>query len=92
MCTSGVARACGLQFVPVAFEDYELVIRQEMLADPRICDLISMIGSHDFRKTLQSTGGYDYSSTGKIRRLSEDWILFDISKEAVATLSFPTLS
>jgi putative molybdopterin biosynthesis protein len=92
MCTSGVAEACGLQFVPVAHEDYELVIRREMLTDPRICDLISLVGSAEFRKTLQSTGGYDYSSTGKVRRLSEDWTLFDITQDAVAASSFLTLS
>ena len=36
MCTSSIASASGLRFVPVAHEDYELAVRREMLKDPRI--------------------------------------------------------
>lgn len=69
MCTSSIARATGLTFVPVAHEDYELAVRCEMLVDTRIRTLISLIQSGPFRKFLRQSGGYDSSLTGTIRRL-----------------------
>ena len=70
MCTSSVARASGLRFVPVAHEDYELAIRREMLEDSRIRTLISLIQSPGYRAVLAKTGGYDVSLTGTIRWLN----------------------
>jgi putative molybdopterin biosynthesis protein len=69
ICTSSVARTSGLQFVPVAHENYELAIRRELLDDLRIRLLISIIRSEKFREILEKSGGYDTSLTGTIRRL-----------------------
>lgn len=79
MCTSSIAQANGLRFVPVAHEDYELALRREMLDDPRIRTLVSIIQSAQFRATLQKTGGYDTSLTGTIRRLDAGNILAPFS-------------
>jgi putative molybdopterin biosynthesis protein len=70
MCTSSVARANGLRFVPLADEDYELAIRREMLEDSRIRMLVALIQSPEFRSVLVKTGGYDVSLTGTIRGLN----------------------
>jgi putative molybdopterin biosynthesis protein len=70
MCTSSVAGASGLRFVPVAHEDYELAIRRKMLADSRIHTLVSIIQSPGYRAILEKTGGYDVSLTGTIRGLN----------------------
>jgi putative molybdopterin biosynthesis protein len=70
MCTSSVARANGLRFVPLAHEDYELAIRREMLDDSRIRMLVTLIQSPEFRAVLLKTGGYDVSLTGTIRGLN----------------------
>jgi putative molybdopterin biosynthesis protein len=75
MCTSSVAKASGLAFTPVAFEDYELAIRREMLADPRMVTLISLIKSPEYREVLASMGGYDTAGTGTIRSLASDCTL-----------------
>lgn len=75
MCTSGIAVAEGLQFVPVAHEDYELVVRREMLYDPRISTLVSLVTSPRFRAILQKKGGYDLNLTGSIRELNSERIL-----------------
>jgi len=83
MCTSSVASASGLQFVPVAHEDYELAIRREMLQDPRIRTLISHIRSPAYRAILIKSGGYDVSITGAIRRLSGENILTRVSPESL---------
>jgi putative molybdopterin biosynthesis protein len=69
MCTSGIAAAEGLRFVPVAHEDYELTLRREILDDPRIRTLVSIVKSDGYRAILANTGGYDLTLTGTIRKL-----------------------
>lgn len=75
MCTSSVATANGLRFVPLAHEDYELAIRREMLEDSRIRMLVKLIQSPEYRAILEKTGGYDVSLTGTIRGLNGENIL-----------------
>jgi putative molybdopterin biosynthesis protein len=70
MCTSSVAKANGLRFVPLTYENYELAIRREMLEDSRIRMLVSLIQSPEYRTILTKTGGYDVSLTGTIRGLN----------------------
>jgi putative molybdopterin biosynthesis protein len=72
MCTSSIASAAGLRFVPVAHEDYELAVRREMLEDPRIRTLVSLIRSPAYRQILIRMGGYDVSLTGSIRGLNRE--------------------
>ena len=72
VCTSGVAETYGLQFVPIANEDYELAMKREMLDDPRIYTLVSLIKSPTYKTKLEKTGGYDCSQTGLLRSLSEN--------------------
>lgn len=79
MCTSSVARANGLRFVPLAHEDYELAIRREMLEDSRIRMLVSLIQSPEYRAILAKTGGYDVSLTGTIRGLNGENTLIPCS-------------
>jgi putative molybdopterin biosynthesis protein len=79
MCTSSIASAAGLRFVPVAHEDYELAVRREMLKDPRIRTLVSLIQSPGYRAILAKTGGYDVSLTGTIRGLNGENILIPFS-------------
>ncbi len=71
ICTSSVSSAYDLQFVPIANEDYELAVRCEILKDPRICTLISLIKSPEYKAMLEKTGGYNCSQIGMIRSLSE---------------------
>lgn len=75
ICTSSIASANGLRFVPVAHEDYELVVKKEVLADPRFRTLVAIIRSPGFRAALEAIGGYDLSLTGSIRGLNGDKIL-----------------
>ncbi|MDD1691435.1 MAG: molybdopterin biosynthesis protein [Methanoregula sp.] len=72
MCTSGIASANGLRFVPVAHEDYELAVRMEMLTDSRIKMLIGLIRSPAYQTLLEKTGGYATEKTGRVRCLSPD--------------------
>ena len=72
ICTSGIASANGLAFVPLAHEDYELAVRKEMLADPRIQALENAIRSPGYQALVKSVGGYDTSLSGSIRRLDSN--------------------
>jgi molybdopterin molybdotransferase/putative molybdopterin biosynthesis protein len=70
ICTSRVAEAAGLRFLPVVWEDYELATTRDMLEDPRIGALVTLVNSPDFKERLAQSGGYDTSQTGRIRNLS----------------------
>jgi putative molybdopterin biosynthesis protein len=78
MCTSGVARASGLLFMPVALEHFELAFNYELLGDERISTIISLVNSREFRKVLDDAGGYDTRMTGTIRHLASDCTVTDL--------------
>jgi len=56
-----------------------LAIRREMLEDPRIRTLVSLIQSPRYRAILAKTGGYDTSLTGIVRGLNGENILTPLS-------------
>ena len=70
ICSQGLAEKHGLMFTPVTAEQYELVMRREMLDDPRIVTLISLVKSPAFKMDLDRNGFYNTSLTGRIRSLS----------------------
>jgi putative molybdopterin biosynthesis protein len=84
ICSEGLAATHGLRFLPVAQEQYELVMRRDMLSDPRIITLLGLIQSPAFRARLDQTGAYGTSLTGRVRNLSSDAI--DISTIPSGTL------
>jgi putative molybdopterin biosynthesis protein len=59
------ARAFGLDFVPVAREPYDLVLRPESLADPRMAPLWELLEQPDFRADVEKLGGYSCAETGR---------------------------
>jgi putative molybdopterin biosynthesis protein len=75
ICTAGIAEAYGLKFVPLAPEDYELVILRDMLSDPRLMALVALIRSPAYRALLEKTGEYLTDRTGILRCLSESSVL-----------------
>lgn len=83
ICTSSIASASGLQFIPVAHADYELAVRRELLTDPRISLLITLIRSPAYRALLMQSGGYSTETTGMIRHLSTDAVLTESPLQAI---------
>jgi len=61
------ARALGLDFIPLAKERYELVLRLRQTESVPIKALLSVLSSEDFKQELLSLGGYDITETGRIR-------------------------
>lgn len=72
VCSRGLAESHGLVFNAFEREQYELVMHREMLSDPRILTLISLIKSPEFKALLKRSGTYDTNRTGRIRSLSSD--------------------
>jgi putative molybdopterin biosynthesis protein len=61
-----VARALGLDFLPVQEERYDLVIPLEFLNAPAIQALLDIAVSRPFQEELETLGGYDSSRAGTV--------------------------
>jgi molybdopterin molybdotransferase/putative molybdopterin biosynthesis protein len=59
------ARAFGLDFVPVAQEPYDLVLRSGTLADELLAPLWTLLDRPDFRAAVEALGGYSCAETGR---------------------------
>jgi len=60
------ADALSLDFIPVTKERYDLVIPTKYLEDEKICLLLEIVRSEDFRNKALELGGYEVAETGKI--------------------------
>jgi putative molybdopterin biosynthesis protein len=59
------ARAFGLDFVPVAREPYDLVLRATGLDDEVLAPLWALLEQPDFRAQVEKLGGYSCAETGR---------------------------
>ena len=66
MGISSAARSMELDFVPVAWEDYDLLIPQEMLKDKKIENMLDVMKSQEFIDIVEGLGGYDTKGIGEI--------------------------
>ncbi len=61
------AMVLGLDFIPIAKERYDLLIKKEHLDMPMIQALLQTVMSNgEFRDTVSSLGGYDVSDMGRV--------------------------
>jgi putative molybdopterin biosynthesis protein len=60
------ARALDLDFIPVAREQYDLVIPTTFADDPNIKLLLGVARSNDFRQRVGGLGGYDPARSGNL--------------------------
>ena len=61
------AISLGLEFVPVARERYDIVVKNDFLDLPPFTALLSIIRSdEEFREMVNSLGGYDTSDMGRV--------------------------
>lgn len=61
------ARALGLDFVDVGFEEYDFVTRASWLELPFTEEFLKVLKSSRFRQRLEQLGGYTCEETGEIR-------------------------
>lgn len=59
----------GLDFIPVGHEDYDFVVRADMLETPALKSFIDCLKSDAFAAELKRLGGYELDAVGKIVRV-----------------------
>ena len=60
------ARALDLGFIPLIRERYDLVIPKEHFESDFLSPLIDVIRSEEFRKAVESLGGYSTEAIGEV--------------------------
>jgi molybdate-binding protein/DNA-binding XRE family transcriptional regulator len=65
VATSSAARAFGLDFIPLATERYDLVMRKERLELASVERLLDVIAQAAFRRELEALCGYDASDAAR---------------------------
>ncbi len=65
MGVMAAAKALGLDFIPVATEQYDLVIPEEFFEDEKIQRMLEVIRGDSFKKKVLALGGYGVESTGQ---------------------------
>jgi molybdate-binding protein len=61
-----VATLLELDFIPLRWERYDLLITKDRFFDKGIQNFIGLLQENEFKKTAKSIHGYDVSSSGKI--------------------------
>jgi putative molybdopterin biosynthesis protein len=59
------ARAFGLDFIPVAREPYDLVLRAAVVDDELLAPLWELLARPDFQAGVEKLGGYSCAETGR---------------------------
>jgi len=65
IATRAAARIFGLGFIPLVSERYDLAIRRAHLDLPGVQALLDTLSRSNFRRELESLGGYDASGAGR---------------------------
>ena len=68
-CGMGIfaaAKALDLDFIPIEKEEYDLLIPEDFLADPKIKTILEIIKTPHFRKRVEQMGGYDAKRSGEL--------------------------
>ena len=66
IATRSAARAFGLNFVPLATERYDLVVRRQYARLPAVEALLDALNRAAIRRKLEMLAGYDTSHTGEV--------------------------
>ncbi len=60
------AKAMDLDFVPLADEDYDFLLRAESIEMELVKEFIQLLKSDEFRNCVENLGGYGFQNTGEI--------------------------
>jgi putative molybdopterin biosynthesis protein len=60
------ARSCGLDFIPLFKERYDLIIPAQKYNRKPVSHLVKMVKSRGFKEAVKNIGGYDISETGTL--------------------------
>jgi putative molybdopterin biosynthesis protein len=62
-----VAKAFSLDFIPLAEEEYDLLVTKKFVDDERFAILMGIVTSGEFVSRLNGMGGYNTKETGKVK-------------------------
>jgi putative molybdopterin biosynthesis protein len=62
-----VAKAFSLDFIPLAEEEYDLLVTSKFMSDMRFAILMDVMTSGEFANRLNDMGGYNTEETGKVK-------------------------
>lgn len=64
--TYSAAKVFDLDFIPICDEEYDLLVKSELLESDYIKILLNAINSQEFKTRVESLGGYNLDEIGKI--------------------------
>jgi putative molybdopterin biosynthesis protein len=67
IATRAAAKSAGLDFVPLVWESFDLLMRQRSYFRPAMQTLVRFLGKTRFRQRAEELSGYDTESSGHIR-------------------------
>jgi putative molybdopterin biosynthesis protein len=67
IATRSVANSAGLDFVPIVWEPFDLLMRQRDYFQPPLQALIRFLQSDELATRAQEMGGYDLATAGTVR-------------------------
>jgi putative molybdopterin biosynthesis protein len=67
IATRAVAKAHGLDFAPLCWENFDLAMRRRTYFEPGVQELISLMRTAEFHHHGELLGGLDTSEAGKVR-------------------------
>lgn len=67
IATRAVAVAAGLDFMPIVWEPFDLLIRQRDYFRPPLQKLMRFLGSDELKARAREMGGYDLADCGRVR-------------------------
>jgi len=67
-----VAKVFSLGFIPLAEEEYDLLVTKEFTTDSRFAMVMDILLSTEFKERLLTMGGYNVENTGKVK-YEQDW-------------------
>jgi excisionase family DNA binding protein len=70
IATRGVAAAAGIDFVPIVWEPFDLVLRQRDYFRPAMQALIKFLSADELAARAKEMGGYDLRDAGSVRFVS----------------------
>jgi len=67
IASAAVARTLGLDFVPIGWEAFDLVMRRRSYFEPGPQGLLAVMRQPEFARQAALLGGYDLSESGRVR-------------------------
>jgi putative molybdopterin biosynthesis protein len=59
------ARALGLDFIPVATEQYDFIVPKKNLDDWKVINLLDILKSQRYKERISALGGYGVERSGE---------------------------